>query len=70
MAKDFRPSVKGDQVYEQDWREEKAARMARAAVIERRSRLGARGSRAGPYEGWTVDVRARDADLLRALLKH
>jgi hypothetical protein len=59
MPQDPGPSVKGDQVYDEHERS-----------IEPQSKVGARGSRAGPYEGWTMDVRERDADLLRALLKH
>ena len=66
MARNSAPSVKGEQVYGAR-RAEQERPSEGSAAIERRSKVG----RAAPYEGWKVDVRDhRDAELLRALLKH
>ena len=65
MARNSGLSIQGEQVYGVH-REEQERSSEESAAIERRSKVG----RAGPYEGWTMDVRERDAELLRALLKH
>lgn len=62
------PSVKDDELYEklrdEGSSKEKAARIANAAAAQGRSKVGARGGHAGPYEDWTVDeLRERAAEI-------
>ncbi len=66
--RDAGPSVKDEELYEELRDEgsskEKAARIANAAAARGRSRVGAKGGKAGSYDDWTVgDLRKRAAEL-------